>query len=504
MFARLLAGTALAAVAAPAMAQSHDHHAPQAHEQTPAPAATQAPAADSCTITLDNGSMTCSEAAAGKTLPPDDRTGIDHSQMDHSQVDHSQMNHADSDQHVMAHGAVEHGSMDHAGMDHATMAHGGEGSGTARLPANETMNHGAMVGLGGDANLMLHGFVWPVYTDQGGPRGDDKFYVQTMAMATVSAPFEGGKFTARTMMSLEPLMRHDGYPNLFASGEVAYGEPLVDRQHPHDLFMELAGRLDIDIAEGTTAFLYGGPVGEPALGPSAFMHRASARYNPEAPITHHWFDSTHIAYGVVTAGVSAPKWQLEASAFRGREPDEYRWNIETPKLDSWSVRASFAPSDAWLLQASYGWLKSPEELHPDENEKRATASVNYNNGAGLAATAAFSAKKHVEAGGGHDEGTLTAWLGEVNYDITDRHSVFGRVENVRNAELFPDHAHPLHDQSFRVTKFQAGYAYRIPLGPVNLAIGGSAATYVKPDVLDPYYGKSPFSYTVFARFSLGD
>src|SRR3569623_384843 len=200
------------------------------------------------------------------------------------------------------------------------------------------------------------------------PFTGDKIYAQSMAMAMLIAPFTGGKFTLNTMMSLDPAMKHDGYPLLFATGEEAYGQPLVDRQHPHDLFMELSGRLDLDVAHGTTAFVYGGPVAEPALGPSAFMHRASARFNPEAPITHHWFDSTHITYGDVTAGIAAPKWQLEASAFRGREPDEFRWNIESPKLDSWSVRASFAPSPAWLLQASYGHIHSPEAAHPDENE----------------------------------------------------------------------------------------------------------------------------------------
>lgn len=413
----------------------------------------------------------------------------DHSTMDHSEVEHSQMDHSATGQTEMDHAAMGHGEMQHEG---------GKGSGTSRLPANETMNHGAMIGLGGDATLMLHGFVWPVYTDQGGPRGDDKFYVQSMGMATLEKPFEGGRFMLRTMMSLEPAMRHDGYPNLFATGEVAYGDPLVDRQHPHDLFMELAGQVDIDIGEDTTAFLYGGPVGEPALGPSAFMHRASARYNPEAPITHHWFDSTHITYGVVTAGVGGPRWQLEASAFRGREPDEYRWNIETPKLDSWSVRASFAPSPAWLVQASYGQIDEPEELHPGEDEHRTTASVHYNDGRGLSATAAFSAKNRQPGD------TLTAWLGEVNWDLTDRHTLFGRIENVKNDELFPDHSDPLHDVPFRVTKFQAGYAYRVPLGPVNLALGGTVSTFAKPDALDPYYGDSPMGYTVFARFSLGD
>ena len=451
MQTRLLAGVAALTLAAPfpAFAQDHGGHAGHG-EPSPEPE-----------VEADTG-----------------HAGMDHGEMDHGEMDHSQM--------------------DHAAMDAAAMDHGGAGSGTSRLPANEAMNHGAMIGLGGDATLMLHGMVWPVYTDQGGPRGDDKLYVQSMGMATLEKPFEGGKFMLRTMMSLEPAMRHDGYPNLFATGEVAYGDPLVDRQHPHDLFMELAGRVDIDIGEETTAFLYGGPVGEPALGPSAFMHRASARYNPEAPITHHWFDSTHITYGVVTAGVGGPRWQLEASAFRGREPDEYRWNIETPKLDSWSVRASFAPSPAWLVQASYGQIDEPEELHPGEDEHRSTASVHYNDGRGLSATAAFSAKNRQPGD------TLTAWLGEVNWDLTDRHTLFGRVENVKNDELFPDHSDPLHDVAFRVTKFQAGYAYRIPLGPVNLALGGTVSAFAKPDALDPYYGDSPMGYTVFARFSLGD
>ncbi len=468
MLPRFSLGAALVVLSAPALAQQHDGHAGH-------PAPTEAP-------------------TPVPTSPPP----VDHSAMDHPQMDHAQP----------AAEPVDHSAMDHAASEQSATAHAGEGSGTARLPTNETMSHGAMVALGGNASLMLHGFVWPVYTSQTGPRGDDKLYVQSMAMATLSAPFEGGKFTARTMLSLEPLMRHDGYPNLFATGEVAYGEPLVDRQHPHDFVMELTGRLDVDIAPETTAFFYGGPVGEPALGPSAFMHRASARYNPEAPITHHWFDATHIVYGVVTAGISAPNWQIEASAFRGREPDEFRWNIEEPKLDSWSLRASFAPSPALLLQASYAQLHSPEELHPDDNENRTTASVHYNNGTGLSAMLAFSNKQHVEdhaaPGGGHADEALTAWLGEINWDLDDHHTLFGRVENVANGELFPDHASPLHDHVFRVTKFQAGYAYRLPLGPVNLALGASVSAFAKPSALEPYYGRNPMGYTLFARFSLGD
>jgi hypothetical protein len=393
----------------------------------------------------------------------------------------------------------DHGSMkgmNMSSMDMSGMTMSGQGSGTSRVPPNEKMD-GEMLSLGGKTMLMLSGYVWPIYTDQTGPRGGDKLYAQSMGMAMLTAPFTGGKFTLTSMMSLDPLMKHNGYPLLFGTGEEAYGQPLVDRQHPHDLFMELSGRVDFDVADKTTVFLYGGPVAEPALGPCAFMHRASAKYNPEAPITHHWFDSTHITYGDVTAGIASPRWQLEVSAFRGREPDEFRWNIESPKLDSWSVRASFAPSPAWLLQASYGELHSPEALHPDENEHRTILTAQYNNGKGLSAMAGFSAKDRVPGP------TLTAWFGEANWDLTKHHTLFGRIENVNNDELFPDPASPLHDVAFRVTKFEAGYAYRVPLGPFEMALGGSASAFAKPSALDPIYGKSPMGYTLFAKFSLG-
>lgn len=380
-------------------------------------------------------------------------------------------------------------------LDGVAFAKFGEGSGTARLPGHEAGMAGVHV-MSGDWMLMTHGTVSSQYTDHSGPRGDDKFYVTSMAMLMAERDADWGRIQLKSMFSLEPAMDASGYPNLFATGETAGGRPLVDRQHPHDLFMELAGRIDVNVGENASAFIYGGPVGEPALGPSAFMHRGSAQYNPEPPITHHWFDSTHITYGVVTAGLSTPHWQLEGSAFRGREPDERRWNIETPKLDSWSVRATWTPIAQWAVQASYGQLKEPEALHPGEDEHRTTVSAHYNNGSGLSAMAAFSAKDRVPGD------TLTAWLGEVNWDLSDRHTVFGRAENVANDELFPDHDDPLHDRKFRVTKLQAGYAYRLPVGPVEVALGGSVSTYLKPDALDAAYGKHPVGYSLFARFTL--
>ena len=372
-----------------------------------------------------------------------------------------------------------------------------QGSGTARLPAAEGPMRGLMT-MSGEWMLMAHGYVWGVGTSQGGPRGRDEAFVESMAMLMADRDLgERWHLQLRGMGSLEPLMGPRGYTNLLATGEVANGRPLVDRQHPHDLFMELAAKLDYRLGNDATAFLYGGPVGEPALGPSAFMHRGSARYLPLSPITHHWFDSTHINYGVVTAGYSAPRVQLEASAFKGREPDEHRWDVERPRLDSWSVRGTWTPSPYLAVQASHGFLKTPEEQHPDENEHRTTASVQYAR-AGLATTLAYSLKDRSPGE------KLSAFLGEVTWEITPRHAVFGRVENVRNDELFPDEASPLHDRPFRVTKAEAGYAYRLPItGPLGVALGGTIAAYDKPRALKPAYGDAPVSWTIFAKFGLG-
>jgi hypothetical protein len=385
---------------------------------------------------------------------------------------------------------------DSIAMSPARIPYSTDGSGTARLPGKEGMEPGLHL-MSGDWMFMVHGAFSAQYTKATGPRGDDKLYSTSMLMGMTERETSWGRMQLRSMFSLEPSMSANGYPNLFASGETAAGQPLVDRQHPHDFFMELAARVDVNLSESTRLFFYGGPVGEPALGPSAFMHRGSARYNPEPPITHHWFDSTHITYGVVTAGFAGKAWQLEGSAFRGREPDEKRWGLETPKLDSWSVRATLNPTPNWALQASYGELKEPEVVHPGENEHRFTASAHYADGRGLSAMAAYSAKKRVPGE------TLSAWLGEVNWDLDRHNTVFGRIENVANDELFPDHHDPLHDVKFRVTKFQAGYARRIPLGPVELALGGSLATYAKPAALDAAYGNNPLQYTLFARVTLG-
>jgi hypothetical protein len=369
------------------------------------------------------------------------------------------------------------------------------GSGTSRLPAADEM-----VGLHimtGGWMVMMHGYAWGAVTDQGGPRGGDMAFVQSMAMVEASRSLAPGlDLRLRSMASLDPLMGKRGYPNLFATGETANGQALVDRQHPHDLFMEMSARIDMEAGPGSL-FVYGGLPGEPALGPSAFMHRGSARLIPEAPITHHWLDSTHITFGVVTAGYGTGLWQLEGSVFNGREPDERRWNIETAPLDSWSVRASLTPGPHWAAQVSYGHLKHPEALHPGEDEGRLTASLSYAR-PGFDATVAFARKDRLPGR------ALTAWLGEATWAITKRHALFGRIENVANDELFEaDPLSLLHDRPFRVTKLTGGYAYTIPIGAFSLALGASGSVYAKPAALDAAYGKAPVSGTLFAKLALG-
>ncbi|MEG3167638.1 hypothetical protein U1737_05445 [Sphingomonas sp. LB3N6] len=449
---------------------------------------------------------------------PDAMPGTDHAQMDHSAMpgmamDHGAMDHSTMDQGAMGHAMIVdpayRAASDAAvakmptGSAMAGMAMGtsagfySQGSGTSRLPAAEGPMRGYMT-QAGEWMLMAHGYAWGVATDQGGPRGKSEAFVQSMAMLMADRDLgDRWHIQLRAMNSLEPLMGARGYTNLFATGELANDRPLVDRQHPHDLFMELAAKIDYRLGNGNTLFLYGGPVGEPALGPSAFMHRGSARYQPMSPITHHWFDSTHITYGVVTAGYATPKFQLEASAFKGREPDEHRWGIETPRLDSWSVRGTWTPSPFWAVQVSHGRLKEPEAQHPGEDENRTTASVQYARG-GLATTFAYSLKDRVPGE------KLSAFLAEVNYELTPRHAVFGRLENVANDELFPDHDDPLHDRKFRVTKAEVGYAYRVPIvGPLGLALGGTVAAYAKPAALEAAYGKTPVSWTLFSKLAVG-
>jgi hypothetical protein len=373
-----------------------------------------------------------------------------------------------------------------------------EGSGTSWLP-----DATPMMGLHitpGEWSVMAHGFVNAIYDKQTGPRGDEKAFTQSMAMLMGNRPVGPGTLGLRAMVSLDPTMGKSGYPLLFQTGESADGTtPLVDRQHPHDFFMELSASYSLRLGADSAAFAYFGLPGEPALGPSAFMHRFSGMRNPEAPLTHHWLDSTHITFGVATLGVSKGPVQLEASWFNGREPDSARWNIETRKFDSWSTRLSYNPVPEVSMQVSYGDLKSPEQLEPDTRLKRTTASVTYqlNTGAGeWGTTLAYGRNK--KSGAGHNV-SEPGWLLESTYVLQNTHVFFARAEQVKNSELFLE-GHPLHGQEFNVRKLSVGYIYEFAkTGPVKWGIGGLMGFLKAPSQVDPYYGSSPRSYMVFVQ-----
>ncbi|HEY2857607.1 MAG TPA: hypothetical protein VGJ21_04275, partial [Terracidiphilus sp.] len=212
--------------------------------------------------------------------------------------------------------------------------------------------------------LMLHGVAFVADQQQSGPRAHDKLYSANWWMPMVQRNFGSAQLTLRTMISLEPAtITGRFYPEMFQEGETAYGEPIVDGQHPHNFFMEIGGIYDQRFGQKALLTFYAAPVGDPALGPVAYPHRASASEDPLAPLGHHLEDSTHISYDVITAGLtvgSVRGVRFEASGFHGREPDENRWHMQAGAVDSWSGRLSVVPNTHWLGQYSLGRLHSPE------------------------------------------------------------------------------------------------------------------------------------------------
>ncbi|MES2918749.1 MAG: hypothetical protein V4729_09040 [Pseudomonadota bacterium] len=394
----------------------------------------------------------------------------------------------------------------HQGMSHDMMmpsqfgpyAMTREGSGTSWQP--DATPHTGLMWEAGDWMLMAHGFANAVYDHQGGPRGDDKAFVNSMAMLMAQRPALGGTMGFRAMVSLDPLMGKDGYPLLFQTGETADGmKPLVDRQHPHDAFMELSVTHSHPVGNKGAVYLYAGLPGEPALGPPAFMHRFSGMRNPEAPLTHHWLDSTHITFGVVTLGASQGPWKLEVSSFNGREPDDSRWNIETRKFDSWSTRLSYNPTPNWAFEISHGDLDSPEALEPDTSIQRHIASAMHHMQWGpgeMQTTLAWGRNdKRSPAGKKKLDGVLL----ESAYVFKDTHTLFGRYDRVENDELF-DSGSPLADRNFTIDKLSLGYIYDFArTGPVAWGVGGLVSGYRKPAALDAVYGDKPRSYMVFLQ-----
>ena len=322
-----------------------------------------------------------------------------------------------------------------------------------------------------------------------------------MIMGMVSGSLGPGTFGARAMMTLEPAtIGQNGYPLLLQTGETADGKrPLIDRQHAHDLFMELAISYSLPLSADSSVFAYFGLPGEPALGPATFMHRFSGMDNPEAPITHHWLDSTHISYGVATVGSTWKIVKLDASIFTGREPDEHRYDFDEPRFDSYSVRLTVNPTREWSMQVSYGRLHSPEQLDPVVDTDRTTASISYhrcweqNN---WQTTFAWGRDSNDP---GND---LDGFLLESTAIFRETHTVFGRAERVDKDELFapPD---PRHGKPFTVNKLSVGYIYDFPkCHHLRWGIGGLGSVHLLPGNLTRVYGETPLSLMLFARVKL--
>ncbi len=378
-------------------------------------------------------------------------------------------------------------------------AMGRDASGTSWQPDAST--HGGIHGQSGDWMLMGHALFNGVYDWQDGPRGDDKAFLAGMLMGSARREIGAfGSLNLRAMLSPDPLMGDDGYPLLFAAGESADGvTPLVDRQHPHDLFMELSASYTHSLTDnGDSVFVYAGLPGEPAFGPPPFMHRTAAMDSPEAPITHHWFDSTHITFGVVTAGWVHQDWKIEASRFRGREPDEHRYDIESGELDSTSVRLSWNPTENLALQTSWADIASPEGLEPDEDEERWSASAIYTRAIGaegwISGTLAFANKER------SDGVSLDAWLGEAAWHPNDRWTVFARGERIETDEL--EGAGHGHINSVARLSLGAIRDFRIHQNAV-IGVGALAQRHFAPDELEPLYGGDPAGAMAFVRLKIG-
>ena len=367
-----------------------------------------------------------------------------------------------------------------------------EASGTSWQP--DAAPHNAIhLDVADDWMVMLHARVLGALDSQSGPRGDSSAFSSSMLMAMASTDTgSGGTLGLKAMLSLDPLMGRRGYPLLLASGESADGVThLVDRQHPHDLFMELAASYSQPLSKDDSLFVYAGYPGEPALGPSAYMHRISALDNPMTPLAHHWLDSTHVTFGVATAGWVHDAWKVEMSQFTGREPDQFRFNFDRPRFDSTAARLSFNPTPNWSLQVSAGWLKSPEALEPLVNERRLTASATWFDSFDFGTLAATLALGNKHLSNDTDE---SAVLLEAEYKPDTAWTVFARAETLGSDELVPGSA------VRQAGEASAGLIHDWPVArQVKLGLGGLYAFDFAPASAAAPYGGGPHGAMAFVR-----
>jgi len=375
------------------------------------------------------------------------------------------------------------------------------GSGTTWIPDATPLP--SREGMAGSWFLMVHGFGFVQYDAQGGSRGDEQFGSLNWGMLMASRDLAGGRFQVRTMLSLDAAtVSNRGYPLLLQSGESYRGQPIHDRQHPHDFWMELAVMYERAVSSKLGLALYAAPSGEPALGPVAFMHRPSAMDNPFAPLSHHWQDATHISFGVVSAGIFGPSWKIEGSAFNGREPDEERWGFDRLRLNSYSGRLTINPSAGWSLAAGYGFLRNPDALRPAESLHRVTASLQYGRQIGTdgqwATALIWGVNRH--------SGEFSHSVLVESEAVFDHHNtLFGRFEVVdKTAEdlvlpVGPGGFAP--ESTLRVASLSLGYVRELARTRWNtLGLGVQATVNRVPSALEASYGsRTPLGGMLFIR-----
>jgi len=352
--------------------------------------------------------------------------------------------------------------------------------------------------------LMFHANVFALDEQQTSARGRNRFFSTNWSMGMAQRELGPGIFTTRAMLSLEPAtVTQRRYPLLFQQGETAFGVPIADGQHPHDFVMELAALYDLKLDAKTLLSFYFAPVGDPAIGPTAYPHRASALENPVGTLGHHQQDSTHIADDVVTVGLTYRIVRIEASGFHGREPDEFRWNIDQGKIDSWSARLTVQPGRNWSGQYSYGRIKSPEETFPTEDQERMTASVMYNrplqNG-NWASTILWGRTRSLE-----DNSIFNSYLLESTVRFHTRNYAWTRIESAErsNELILGENPIPVGFKEEPIGHVQAytfGYDHDFDVIPhLASALGAQFTTYGVPDVLKPIYGSHPLGVAIFIR-----
>ena len=361
-----------------------------------------------------------------------------------------------------------------------------------------------MMTMRGPWMLMFHANVFITDEQQSSPRGGDKFFSTNWFMPMAERSLGPGQLTVRAMFSLEPAtVTQRRYPLLFQQGETAFGVPIADGQHPHDFFMEMAALYDWRLSKQALLSFYFAPVGDPALGPTAYPHRASAMENPVGALGHHQEDSTHIADDVATVGATYKIARVEASGFHGREPDEFRWNIDQGAIDSWSTRVTVQPGQNWSAQYSYGRLTSPEQLFPNENQARTTASVMYNRPfktGNLANTVVWGRTRSIP-----DNGKENSYLLESTLQFCSRNYVWTRMENAgrSNELLIGENPLPPGFTESPLTHVQAytfGYDREFNVVPhLASAVGSQFTVYGVGAPLQPIYGSDPIGVNIFVR-----